>query len=80
MSAVEIRPGVPDDMSCYRFMPDREPGLDRWRLVVDRSAGTASWIGDGYRARRVQMRLGMGAGELAGVVRALHPSLFSVGL
>ena len=76
MSAVEIRPGVPDDLSCYRFQPDREPGLDRCRLVVDRSAGTATWIGDGYRVRRVEMRLGLGAGELAGVVRAVSPYVF----
>ncbi len=81
MSVIEIRPGIPDDMHCFRGLPDREPGLDRCRLVLDRSAGTATWIGDGYRVRRVEMRIGPGSGELAGVVRAVYPSsLYRAGL
>jgi len=80
VSAVEIRPGVADDMSCYLLMPDREPGLDRCTLVVDRSAGTATWTGDGYRMRRAKMRLGLGAGELAEVVRAVSPYVCQGGL
>ncbi|SOD92949.1 hypothetical protein [Blastococcus haudaquaticus] len=75
MNAVEIRPGMPD-MSYFKGTPDREPALRRCRLVVDRSAGTATWVGDGLRERRVDLTLGEGPGQLAELVRVVYPWFF----
>jgi hypothetical protein len=72
MSVMEIRPGMPD-LSYFKGLPAREPRLSRCRLVVDRSAGTATWEGDGRRPDRVDMEVGDGPGQLAALVRAIYP-------
>jgi hypothetical protein len=72
MSAVEVKPHVPD-MGDLRIVPDPRPGIARCRLVVDRSAGTATWTPDRGRAMPVELRLGDGPGELAGIVWAIYP-------
>ena len=74
MSAVEIRPVVPD-MGAVTVLPDPRPWIERCRLVVDRRAGTALWRSDLRRQTQVELRLGQGPGELAGIVRALYPPL-----
>lgn len=71
MSAVEVRPHIPD-FGSEPVVPDPRPGLERCRLQVDRDAGTAVWVDGG---RRVELRLGDAPGELAGLVRAVYPPL-----
>jgi hypothetical protein len=71
MSAVEIRPPMPELTGIS--WPDPRPGFSRCRLLVDRTAGTATWTGDVSRAHQQDFRLGSGAGELAGLVRAIYP-------
>ena len=72
MSAVEVRPFVPD-LGPLKVVPDPRPGIERCRLVVDRAAGTAIWLSDGRRQERVELRLGSGPGELCEIIRALYP-------
>lgn len=74
MSVAEIRPPMPELTGLS--WPDPRPGFSRCRLVVDRAAGTATWTGDLSRARQQEFRLGSGDGELAALVRALHPRSF----
>ena len=74
MSVVEIRPPMPELRGIS--WPDPRPGFSRCRLLVDRTAGTATWIGDVSRAQQEEFRLGQGAGELAELVRVIHPPPF----
>lgn len=74
MSLVEVRPHIPD-LGTEPVVPDPRPGLERCRLQVDRDAGTALWVADGRRPRRVELRLGDAPGELAALVRAVYPPL-----
>ena len=75
MSAVEIRPGVPD-LGSLKVFPDPRPRLARCRLVVDRRAGTAQWTGEKEGAEPVELTLGEAPGEVAEIVRAVYPSAF----
>jgi hypothetical protein len=72
MRAVEVRPVVPE-MGGLKVVPDPRPRIERCRLVVDRTAGTATWLSDGAKQERVEFRIGDGPGELAGLVRAVYP-------
>jgi hypothetical protein len=74
VSAVEIRPTVPD-MGAVKVLPDPRPWIERCRLVVDRRAGTAVWLSDHRKQERVELRIGDRPGELAAIVRVLHPPL-----
>ncbi|MGY1688853.1 hypothetical protein [Geodermatophilus sp. SYSU D01105] len=74
MTALEVRPVVPE-MGDVKVVPDPRPRIERCRLVVDRSAGTATWLSDGAKQERVGFRIGDGPGELAGLVRALYPPM-----
>jgi hypothetical protein len=71
MTAVEIRPPMPELTGIN--WPDPRPGFARCRLIVDRAAGTATWTGDRARVEPREFRLGQGPGELAGLIRVLHP-------
>jgi hypothetical protein len=79
VSAVEIRPFVPE-LGDLKVVPDPRPRLARTRLVVDRAAGTAVWHGERERDAPVELRLGSGRGELAGLVRAVYPPAMPSGL
>jgi hypothetical protein len=72
VNAVEIRPYVPE-MGGLKVVPDPRPWIERCRLVVDRQAGTATWLDDSRTQRRVDLRLGDGPGELYEVVRTVYP-------
>ena len=72
MSPVEVRPHVPE-LGEVQIWPDPRPWIACCRLVVDRRAGTATWLDDSRRQRRVELRLGGEPGELHGIVRALYP-------
>ncbi|MGY1703942.1 hypothetical protein ACI79C_05150 [Geodermatophilus sp. SYSU D00697] len=74
MTAVEVRPVVPE-MGGVKVVPDPRPRIERCRLVVDRSAGTATWLSDGGKQERRDLRIGDGPGELAGLVRAVYPPM-----
>ena len=75
MSAVEIRPFMPD-LSGALVLTDPRPGVARCRLVVDVDAGRASWLGDGRSAEPVDLRIGDRSGELAAVLRLVYPRSF----
>ena len=72
MSSVELRPHVPE-LGEVRIVPDPRPWIARCRLVVDRQAGTATWLDDFRRQHRVELRLGAQPSELYEVVRAVYP-------
>jgi hypothetical protein len=74
MTALEVRPVVPE-MGDLKVVPDPRPRIERCRLVVDRSAGTATWLSDGAKQERLELRIGDGSGELAGLVRAVYPPM-----
>jgi hypothetical protein len=74
MTALEVRPVVPE-MGGIKVVPDPRPRIERCRLVVDRTAGTATWLSDGAKQERVEFRIGDGPGELAGLVRAVYPPM-----
>ena len=75
MSAVEIRPHVPE-LGSLKVVPDPRPRLARCRLEVDRRAGTAIWQGEKAGGKPVELRLGDAPGELAEIVRVVYPSAF----
>ena len=75
MSAVELRPDTPD-LSGSLVFADPRPGFARCRLRVDLGAGTASWLGDGRSREPVDLSIGDGPGELAAVLRLVHPRNF----
>jgi hypothetical protein len=74
VSAVETRPPMPELKGVS--WPDPRPGLARCRLAVDRAVGTATWTGDGSRTEQHEFRLGDGPGELAALIRVVHPRSF----
>jgi hypothetical protein len=60
-------------MGTATMIPDPRPGFARCRLIVDRAAGTATWVGDGRTEDRRQLRIGDAPGELSAVVRVIYP-------
>jgi hypothetical protein len=79
MTAVEVRPVVPE-MGSLKVVPDPRPRIERCRLVVDRAAGTATWLSDGGKQERLDLRIGNGPGELAALVRAVYPPAMPNGI
>lgn len=77
MSAVEIRPSMPD-LHRSRSRLDPRRGFDRCALIVVREVDTAAWLSDGFPQRRVNLPLGDGPGQLAALVRANYPQNFRV--
>ncbi|RBY87095.1 hypothetical protein DQ244_17300 [Blastococcus sp. TBT05-19] len=67
---VVLRPEIPEPAAAGGLLVGNLPTSS---LTIDRERGEVTWVDDAIRQRRVQLPLGTGPGEVAGLLRAIFP-------
>ncbi|RZU32718.1 hypothetical protein [Blastococcus saxobsidens] len=69
---VVLRPGVPEMNAGSRYVARN---VENCSLAIDRQNSQVTWVDDAFRQGCVQLPLGPGSGEVAGLLRATFPPI-----